>query len=81
MVSIPAGLHAIETDASDNPLHRGVLGVHGEVVETEHYVDCIEECGWLTSRRVRHIRSPSWCPETVDNEHGAKVPENLTHIV
>ena len=30
-----AGPHAVETDASYDPLPRGALGVHGVVVETE----------------------------------------------
>jgi hypothetical protein len=47
--------------------HRGVLGVDGVVVQTEHLADVIEEFWWLTSRCVRHIRSPSWRPESADN--------------
>jgi len=54
--------------------------VHGVVVETEHLLDVTEEFGLLTSRRVRHIMSPSWCPEIADNWHGAKLPENPANI-
>ena len=39
----------------------------------EHRADFIEEFWWLTSRRVTHITSPSWCPEIVDNRHEAKL--------
>jgi hypothetical protein len=39
-----------------------------------------EEFGLLTSRRVGHIRSPSWRPEIADNWHWAKLPENLANI-
>jgi hypothetical protein len=49
--------HAMETGEPSDPLHLGALGVHGGVVETEHLADFVEESGWLTSRRVRHIRS------------------------
>jgi hypothetical protein len=45
----------VETDESYDPLHRGALGVHGVVVETEHLADVIEEFGLLISRRGRHI--------------------------
>ena len=75
-----AGPHAVETDASYDPLPRGALGVHGVVVETEHLTDFTEECWWLTSRRVRPIRAPSWCPQLADNSHGAKLPENHINI-
>jgi len=54
--------------------------MHGGVVETEHLADGIEELGGLTSRRVRHTRSPSWRPAIVDNGYGAKLPENPTNI-
>jgi hypothetical protein len=37
------------------------------VMETEHRADFLEECGWLTVRRVGHIRSPSWRPQSADN--------------
>ena len=30
--------------------------MHGVVVETEHLADFIEEFGWLTARRARHIK-------------------------
>src|SRR6266851_4830919 len=73
---IPAGPHAMETDASDDPLHRGALGVHGGVVETEHVADCGAACGMLTSRRVRHIRASSWRPTIVDYREGAQLPGN-----
>jgi hypothetical protein len=75
-----AGPHAVETDESYDPLHIGSLGVNGVVVETEHLADVIEEFWLLTSRRVRHRRPPSWCPEIVDNGHWAKLPENPTNI-
>ena len=42
--------------------------------------DFIEEFGLLTARRVRHIRSPSWRPETDNNRYGAKLPENPANI-
>jgi hypothetical protein len=59
--------HAVETDEPYDPLHIGSLGVNGVVVETEYLSDFIEEFGLLTSRRVRHTRSPSWRPEIADN--------------
>jgi ADP-ribose pyrophosphatase len=37
----------------------GTLGVHGVVVETQHPSAVIEAFGWLTSGRVKPIRSPS----------------------
>ena len=77
---VRARLHAVETDEPYDPLHIRVLGEHGVVVETEHRSDVIEESWWLASRRVRHRRSPSWFPEIADNGHGAKLPENSTHI-
>jgi hypothetical protein len=40
----------------------------------------IEGCGWWTARRVRHTRSPLWCPELAANAPGAKLPENLTDL-
>jgi hypothetical protein len=73
--------HAVETDEPYDPIHRGALGMNGVVVETEHRADCIAEFGWLTSRRVRHIRFPQWRPEIADNRHRAKMPENHTNIV
>jgi hypothetical protein len=42
--------------------------------------DFIAEVWWLTSRRVRHIRSPSWRPQSADNGYGAKLPENPANI-
>ena len=54
--------------------------MNGVVVETEHLSNFIEEFGWLTSCRVRHIRSPSWRPEIADNRHRAKLPENPSNI-
>jgi len=53
-----ARAHAVEADEPYDPLHRGALGVHGVVVETEHRSDLIEEFWVLTARRVRHTRSP-----------------------
>jgi hypothetical protein len=44
-------------------------------VETEHRADVIEEYRWLTSRRVRHIRSLAWHPTIAENGHGAKWSE------
>jgi hypothetical protein len=73
--------HAMETDEPDDPLYRGALDVHGAVVQTEHLSHVIEEVGLLTCRRVRPIRSPSWCPKITDNGHRAKLPENPTNIV
>jgi len=55
--------------------------VYGVVVETEHLADFIEEFWWLTSRRARHRRSPSWRPQSADKGYEAKLPENLTNIV
>jgi hypothetical protein len=72
--------HAMETDEPYDPIHIGVLGVNGVVVETEHLSDFIEEFWLLTCRRVRHTRSPLWRPEIADNAPGAKLPENLTNI-
>jgi len=54
--------------------------MNGGMVQTEHRVDCIEELGLLTSRRVRHRRFPQWRPEIADNWHRAKLPGNPTHI-
>ncbi len=72
--------YAVATDEPDDPIHRGALGVHGVVVETEHLSDCLEECWWLTARRVRYTRSPSWRPELADNGRWAKLPKNPTTI-
>ena len=74
------GPHAVETPEPDDPLHRGALGVDGGVMETEHRADCIEKFWLLTSRRVRHRRSPSWRPTIVDNRYWAKLPENPANI-
>ena len=49
--------HAVETDESYDPLHRGSLSVNGVVVQTEHLSHFIEEFGWWISRRGRHIIS------------------------
>jgi len=54
--------------------------MNGVVVETEHLTDLIEEFWLLTSRRVRHIRSPSWHLAIAANKHRAKLPENPTSI-
>ena len=62
-----AGPHTVETGKPYDPLHIGALGVYGVVVKTEHLADFIEEFWWLTSRRVRHIRSPPWRPQSADN--------------
>jgi hypothetical protein len=70
----------VETGEPYDPLHIGALSVYGVVVETEHLVDFIEEFGWLTSRRVKHIRSPSWRPQSADNGYRAKMPENPINI-
>ena len=75
-----AGPHAVETDESYDPLHRGALGVNGVVMETEHVSDVIEEFWLLTARRVRHIRASSWRLEIADNRHRAKLPENPANI-
>jgi hypothetical protein len=40
-----ARAHAVETDESYDPLHRGSLSVHGVVVETEYLSHFIEEFG------------------------------------
>jgi hypothetical protein len=47
-------------------------------METEHLADFIAEFWLLTSRRVRHIRSPSWRPEIADNRPWAKLPKTLS---
>jgi hypothetical protein len=36
LVWVLTELMLVKTDASDDPLHRRALGVHGLVVETEH---------------------------------------------
>jgi len=72
--------HAVETDESYDPLRIGSLGVNGVVVQTKHLSDVIEEFWWLTLRRVRHIRSPSWRPAIVDNGQWAKMPENPANM-
>ncbi len=41
--------------------------MNGVVVETEHVADFIEEFWLLTSRRVGHMRAPSWRLEIADN--------------
>ena len=38
-----ARAHAVETDESYDPLHRGSLSVHGVVVETEYLSHFLEE--------------------------------------
>src|SRR5712692_7851801 len=44
--------------------------------------DFIERFGVLTARRDRHITSASsWRPASAENGHGAKLPENSTHII
>jgi hypothetical protein len=43
---------------SYDPLHIGVLGVNGGVVQTEHLSHVIEACGWWMSRRVRPLIPP-----------------------
>jgi hypothetical protein len=35
---------AVVPDESDDPLHRGVLGVRGVVIQTEHLSPLIAEC-------------------------------------
>ena len=55
--------------------------MNGVVEETEHFTDFIEEFWLLTSRRVEHIRAPSWRLEMADNGHRAKLPENPANIV
>lgn len=52
----------METDASDDPIHIRALGVKGVVVETEHLAEVIEEFGWLTARRLRHIKVSVMAP-------------------
>jgi len=52
-----------------------VPGVGGEM---EPFVDFIEEFGALTSRRVRHTRSPSWCPEMAEHGQRVQLPEHPT---
>jgi len=60
----------VEPDDPDDPLPIRALGMNGVVVKTEHVTDFIEEFWLLTSCRVRHIWSPSWRLEIVDNRHG-----------
>jgi hypothetical protein len=50
--------HAMKTDELHDPLHRGALSVNRVAIETEHLSNFIKEFGWLTARRVRHIRFP-----------------------
>jgi hypothetical protein len=73
-------LHAVDTDESYDPLHRGSLRVHGVVVQTEHLSHVIEASGLLTSCYVRHTRFPSWRPKSADHKHRAKLPENQFNI-
>jgi hypothetical protein len=54
--------------------------MNGVVVEAEHRADFIEEFWLLTSRRVRHIRSPLWRLEIAGNKHKAQLPENSANI-
>jgi hypothetical protein len=54
--------------------------VNRVVVKMEHLADVIEEFGLLTSRRIRHIKVPSWRPEIADNKPWAKLPENPINI-
>ena len=56
------------------------LGVNGVVVKTEHLSDLIKEFGRLTSCSIKHISSPSWRPENIDNRHRAKLLENQANI-
>jgi len=72
--------HAVEPDEPDDPCHIGSLGMNGVVVPTEHLSHVIEEFGLLTSRRGRHRIPPRWCPESADNRHRAKLPENRPNI-
>lgn len=51
-------------------------GVYGVVVQTDRLHHFIEEFRLLTSRRVRHIKSVSWCLEITNNGHRANLPEN-----
>ena len=69
----------VELDEADDLIHRGTLSMNGGVVEAEYVTDFIKKFG-LTSRRVRHIRLPSWCCESDDNRHGAKLLKNSTNI-
>ncbi len=50
-------------------------------MKTKHVTDVIEEFWLLTSRRVRHIRSPPWRLEVIDNRHRAKLPKTSANIV
>jgi len=63
-----------EARRSGRPLHRGATGVPRREGETERVADCSAACGMLTSRRVRHIRAPSWRPAIVDHREGAQRP-------
>ena len=53
----------------------------GVVLKTEHLADVIEELRWLTSCGIKPISSPSWRPESIDNRHRAKLPENPSNII
>jgi len=71
---------AVEPDESDDPLRRGVLGVHGVVMQTEHLSPLIAECGWWISRRGRHIILSQWYSEIADNRHRAKLLEKQSNM-
>src|SRR5262249_48031079 len=71
---------AIEMDELYDPIYIGALSVHGGVMETEPLAHILEEFWWLTSRRVRHRRSPSWHAEITDNKRRAKLPDNSFNI-
>ena len=59
---------------------REALGMNGIVTETERRTDFIERLWLLTPCYIRHIRARSRRFEIVDNELGAKLPENRANI-
>jgi len=70
----------VEPGEPSDPLYIGALSMDGVVVEPEHRVDFLEEFWWLTSYRIRHIRSLSCRPAILDNRRQANLPENSTNI-
>jgi hypothetical protein len=72
---------ARKTHQPSDPLDRGALGGQGVVLKTEPRADFIEELRWLTSCGITPISSASWRPESMDNRHRAKLPENPANII
>ena len=86
--------HAVETNESHDPLHRGSLSVHGVVVQTEHPSHVIEEFGWWIARRGRPIIPRGGalrslitgigqnCPKTspISYDHGKMESESMVRL-